>query len=72
MNTTTLIFEDGSTLTQSTNDEMMTNAEIIAIEAERFGTFEEAERNADDLANDDMDADVIPVGDKFAIVIIRD
>jgi hypothetical protein len=49
---------------------MLTREEIRSVENARYDTYEEAELNANDLANDDLDAYVIEIGDKFAVKVI--
>ncbi len=50
----------------------LTKEEIAALEAERFDTFDEAELNANDLANDGCEGIVVRIrGGKFAVQIVR-
>lgn len=50
---------------------MPSNEEIALIESEYYDSYEEAEMNADDLANDGIEAIVGKSGDKFCIVVVN-
>ena len=51
---------------------MLTNEEICELEEQRFASRDEAELHANDLANDDLDGDVVQVGDLWAVVVVRE
>ena len=48
----------------------LTREEITGIESQRYATIEEAELNANDLANDGCDGEVVEIGDQFAVKVI--
>ena len=50
----------------------MSENEIRITESIRYATYDEAVLNANDLANDDLDADVIEIDGRFAVKVMRE